>query len=155
MIIRNFKKEDIPAVMKLVKEMVDHHYKIDSYYKPWDKYKNLKSHVAGWLTEQGTKTLVAEEGGEIIGYARGSVEKSPSYLAPQNIGIIYDLLVSNYYRKQGIGGFLFDSLMDWFKTKKISNIELKVDARNAGGVAFWRKLGFKEYSLRMRLDLRK
>ena len=153
MVIRNFKKEDVPEVMKLVKEMVDHHYELDPHYKPWNKYKDLKNHVIRWLKERGTKTLVAEEGGEIIGYARGSVEKSPSYLASQNIGIIYDLLVSSHYRKQGIGGFLFDSLMDWFKTKKIGNIELKVDARNASGVAFWKKLGFKEYSLRMRLDL--
>ena len=56
--------------MKLVKEMVDHHYELDPHYKPWNKYKDLKKYVIGWLKERGTKTLVAEEGGEIIGYAR-------------------------------------------------------------------------------------
>ena len=153
MLIRNFKKEDALAVIKLAKEMVDHHHEIDPYYKPWNKYKGLKKHIRGWVKERDTKVLVAEEDGGIVGYARLSVAKSPSYLAPEKIGIIYDLLISKPYRRRRMGELLFHSSMDWFMAKKIKNIELSVDARNISGVEFWKKFGFFGYKLRMRLDL--
>ena len=55
----------------------------------------------------------------------------------------------------GIKPIIAEKRLNDAASKKISDIELKVDARNSSGVAFWKKLGFKEYSLRMRLDLRK
>ncbi len=152
-IIRNFKEKDLSTVVRLSKKMIDYHHEIDPYYKPSVKYENLKDDAREWLIERNTKVLVAEIDGGIVGYARGSIERSPMFVTPSKIGIVDDLFVAEPYRKQGIGERLFSGLLDWFKIKKVKNIELSVDFRNEAGIKFWEKLGFFKYKLKMRLVL--
>lgn len=133
--------------------MADLHHKLDSYYKPASQYKNLKEGLEKELGDKNSRILAAEEGNRIIGYLRGSVENSPEYASPEKIGIVYDLFVDEKSRKEGIGQKLLEQAIEWFKGKKIENIELSVDARNQSGVKFWEKSGFFTYKLRMRMDL--
>ena len=153
MFIRILQKSDLSALMKLLEKMVEHHRRLDSYYKPFSQYKNLRSEAELWLKDKNTLVLTAEDAGELIGYFRGSVEKAPEYADRDKIGVVDDIFVLKPYRRQGIAEMLFNEALPWFQKKKIKNIELNVDARNKAAIKFWRKLGFGEYKLRMRLDL--
>ena len=44
-------------------------------------------------------------------------------------------------------------VVKFFKSKKIKNIELEVDARNNLGIDFWKNNNFFAYRLKMRRDL--
>jgi len=153
MIIRSVKKSNLADLMKLLEKMVEYHHSLDSYYKPFSKYKNLRNEIASWLEDKNNLILVAEEGRELIGYFRVGVEKAPAYIDRDKIGIVYDVFVLKSYRRQGIAEMLFNEAFSWFQKKKIKNIELNVDVRNEAAIKFWKKLGFSEYKLRMRLDL--
>lgn len=154
MLIRNARKSDIRALLKLIEGMVGHHIKIDRYYKPFPQYSGLEEEIESWLLNKDMKVLVAEDNGKLAGYAQVSVEPAPTYVFVKKIGIIYDLFVLVPYRRKGIAKKLFDEALQWFALKKIKHIELSVDARNESGIKLWKSLGFFEYKLRMRRDLK-
>lgn len=154
MIIRTAKKSDLDGLMKLLEGMVIYHTKIDKYYKSFSKFTGLEEEAESWLSNKDMKVLVAEDEGELIGYAQVSAEDAPTYASVGKIGVVYDMFVLAPYRRKGIAEMLFSEAMDWFNSRKIKNIELSVDARNAAGVKYWESLGFSAYKLRMRKDLK-
>lgn len=153
MIIRTMKKSDLAGLMALLAKVVDYHRRIDSYYKPFSKFKNLKAEAESWLKDKDLLVLAAEDGGELIGYFRGSAESAPDYVDRDKIGIVYDVFILEPYRRQGIAKMFFAQARKWFLKKRVKNIELNVDARNSAAIKFWKELGFFDYKLRMRLDL--
>ncbi|MBI3045941.1 MAG: GNAT family N-acetyltransferase [Candidatus Harrisonbacteria bacterium] len=154
MFIRILKKSDLADLMKFLAKIVEYHRGLDRYYKPFSKYKNLRNEIESWLDDKNNLILVAEEGEALVGYFRAGVERAPVYVDRDKIGIVYDVFVLKPYRQQGIAEMLFGEALKWFQMKKIKNIELNVDARNEAAIKFWRKHGFGEYKLRMRLDLK-
>ena len=151
--IRPAIKSDLSEIAKMATEMADLHHKLDAYYKPAVQYKNLAGDLEKELNDKDGLMLVAEDNGQIVGYFRGSVEKAPDYTSVKKIGIVYDLFVKPQHRNKEIGKKLMEAAMAWFNTKKVKNIELSVDARNADAINFWKKSGFSEYKLRLRRDL--
>lgn len=155
MLIRNCKEEDIQSIVRLVRQMVDYHYAIDRYYKDYSGYNGtgIRGHFKKLMKDKNTKIIIAEENRKVIGYFMGAIEKAPSYVIPKEIGVIFDAFVEEKYRKQGAGKKIFKELLKWFKKKKVKHIELTVDARNKIGLGAWRKFGFSDFRLKMRLDL--
>lgn len=153
MIIRSAKKSDLDGLMGLLEEMVIYHAKIDEYYKKFSKYSGLREEAESWLLNKDMRVLVAEDGGEIIGYAQISIEDSPTYASVKKIGVVHDMFVLEPYRRKKIAEQIFSEAMDWFSSKKVKNIELSVDSRNIAGVKYWESLGFFPYKFRMRKDL--
>lgn len=150
MSIRNFKKSDIPELKNLIGKMVEYHHQLDPYYKPFKEYRNFGEEMENWLSDKEMRILLAEDGGRLIGYIRAGMEDAPDYAAAKKIGIIYDVFVEKNYRRKGVAAKLFEEALNWFLIKKISHLELNVDVRNEEAIAFWKKLGFFEYKLRMR-----
>jgi ribosomal protein S18 acetylase RimI-like enzyme len=153
MLIRGLQKNDTEALRALLKAMVEYHAAIDRYYKPFSEYKNIDEEIDGWLKDKNMRLLGAEVNGKLVGYARLAVESAPDYAAAKKIGVVYDLFVSEQYRRRGIANALFVEALEWFEKKKVKYIELSVDARNESGIVLWKKLGFFPYKLRMRKDL--
>lgn len=151
--IRNFKKSDAQELLRLIKLMVEHHQNLDSYYKPFSQYQNLEGEIKSWASDKNIKILVADQGGGLIGYGRFSIEMAPTYAVAKKIGAVDDIFIEKPYRKQGMAEEIFKESLKWFQKKKARNIELNVDCRNEAAIKFWRKLGFFEYKLRMRIDL--
>lgn len=155
MLIRNATKRDIQFIVKLVREMVDYHQVIDKYYKACSSYddREIMSYYGSLIKDRNTKIVIAEENKEVIGYFMGAIEKAPQYIHPKRIGVIFDAFIKKEYRKQGIGKKILKELLRWFKKKKVKHIELTVDARNKIGLRAWKKFGFFDFRLKMRLDL--
>ncbi len=151
--IRKATNKDLSKLMELIKDVVDYHYKIDKYYKPFSKYKGLDKYAEGQLKDKNVKMLVAENNGEIIGRIVGIIIKAPPYITPKKIGNIDDAFIKENYRNKEIGKKLINELFKWFKEKKIKHIELSVDARNNIGIKAWKKFGFYDYRIEMKKDL--
>ncbi len=150
MVIRQATKKDIPAVAALAASMIDFHHILDTRYRASTAYDDLRAMVTEWLADHSLMLLVAEDAGALIGYMRIGEESAPAYLAPECIGIIYDIFIEPQIRKRGVARALVDEANAWFMARGIQCIELSVDTRNATGLAFWEKLGFSGYRLRMK-----
>ena len=148
--IRTLKKADLGGTLDLVKKMADYHHGLSDFYKPSADYENWEGMASDWLNDPDMQLFVAEDAGKIVGYIRAGVEEAPEYSSEKKIGIVYDTLVSEGSRRQGIAAQLFEKALAWLKKKKVNFIELNVDARNEGAIEFWKRSGFGTVKLRMR-----
>lgn len=151
--IRPARKSDQPYLLKLTKDSLNYHHRIDPYYKPASKYKGLNEYVQKSLQNKNVRIIIAEQKGQIIGYFVGLIQPAPKHVAADKIGEIYDAFIVKNYRNLEIGKKLFNALLKWFRLHKIKHIELTADARNEVGIKAWKKFGFFDYRIKMRLDL--
>lgn len=154
LIVRKFKKEDLSQVLEMVREMVLYHNQLDPFYRTPADMKNLSKNISGWLKERRERVLVAEQDGKIIGYVRGSIGRRPYYVREREVVVLIDdLFVKKTHRRQKAGEQLLKELFHWFSEKKATTAMLYVDARNESAIKFWKKMGFVEFTLRMKKSL--
>lgn len=150
MIVREAQKNDTGQILVLMKQLINEHAALDKYYKPFSKYRGLRDYISGAIKNPDQLLLVAETDGEIVGYILTAIEEAPFYSSEKLIGVVADAAVEKKYRRQGILTVLFKDALKWLGGVGINYVELSVDARNSSAVSVWRKLGFKDYKLRLR-----
>lgn len=152
--IRKVKVQDLPAILNLMRQLIEEHRLLDKYYKPFSQYRELKDYIRESIKDPEKIFLAAEENNKIIGYFLGAMEEAPYYSSEKKIGAVADAAVEKFSRRKGILRLLFQEALRWFKNKKVKFVELSVDSRNKTAVTAWRNLGFKDYKLRLRQKLK-
>jgi len=101
----------------------------------------LEQRMRGWL-EGEYVALLFEEGGEVVAYALYLEEPDEIYLR--------QLFVVRHHRRQGLGKQAMHLLRSeiWPKTKRLT---VEVLVANAAAVAFWRAIGYRDYSLKLEI----
>ena len=101
----------------------------------------LEQRMRGWLSSEYTAILF-EDGGETVAYG----------LYREDAGEIYlrQLFVAKNRRRQGIGRGAMEILRSkiWPKGKRLT---VEVLSANSAGVAFWRAVGYRDYSLTLEI----
>jgi RimJ/RimL family protein N-acetyltransferase len=83
--------------------------------------------------------LIAEAAGEIVGFLgafAGGLERTRGVVYIAHVG------VRAAWRGQGVGTALFAAIEDWARGQGAWQLDLRVDTRNARGLALYRKRGF-------------
>ncbi len=153
--IRFARKTDAPAIVALAKAMADHHYALDpEHYRKSSEYEKLENYPEEWINDKSSAIVVAEEDNALKGYAVAAIENAKDFMAPhiKKIGVIHGVFIETASRKKGIGRALVMKAIEWLQKKGAGHIELTVDANNNESYAAWKKLGFEDYKIRMRLD---
>ena len=65
-------------------------------------------------------------------------------------GYITQFLVTQNYRKRGVGKLLMDYINDWFTARGLEKVLLNVNIDNESGNRFWKSQGFIPYAARMK-----
>jgi ribosomal protein S18 acetylase RimI-like enzyme len=95
---------------------------------------NCRSIYLNWLRSiydnSDFKVLVVEQKSTIIAFALGVIQSNKPLLLPQRIGYIGMFIVHSKFRRRGIGNSLFKSLLDWFVSHKIVEIQLTTEINN-------------------------
>ncbi len=152
--VRTATRKDIPEILRLNALLSDFHVRIDPYYKSGEETAGgFKLVLENLFDDEKTNILVADKGNGLAGYFIGMIQPPKPFLRPEKTGRISDAFVEQAFRGRGLGEKMFDRLVEWFKENGIRHIELSVDARNPEGIGAWRKYGFKDFMIKMRLDL--
>ena len=135
MIIRKGNKDDLPQVLSLIKELAD-----------FEKALNQVSNTVEMLENDGFgdspvyDLFVAESEKKIIGIAitffRYSTWKGKNLY-------IEDLVISENYRRKGIGLKIFNEIKKFAKKSSCVGISLQVLDWNKTGINFYKKIGMK------------
>ena len=101
----------------------------------------LEQRMRDWLATEYTAVLF-EDGGETVAYGLYREEAGGIYLR--------QLFVARNRRRQGIGREAMEILRSkiWPKDKRLT-VEVLVE--NTAGVAFWRAVGYRDYSLTLEI----
>ncbi|MDD5290493.1 MAG: GNAT family N-acetyltransferase [Patescibacteria group bacterium] len=153
--IRKAKVKDLPKTAKLGAALLKHHKKFDKYFSPAEGIEKIyKKFFKKNIYSPKGLLLIAEEKGKIIGYALATIRKRPSVFKFRRIGNIDDVYIIPAYRRLRIAKQFLEKIFQWFKIKKIKDIEMQVHIKNEIGKAAWSKYGFKAFTERRRLKLK-
>ena len=112
-----------------------------------------RAYIEKLINDQKTGFFLAELDGELMGLIQGTIWESPAIpiMSNEQYGMIENLVVMSEYRRKGVGKELFNKLNDWFVSNGIYDIRLNVFEFNQEAISFYKKLGFLNYSRRMKL----
>lgn len=101
----------------------------------------LEQRMKGWLASEYAAALFENDGG-VVGYALYREEPEEIYLR--------QLFVVRNRRRQGIGREAMEILRTqiWPKHKRLT---VGVLVRNTAAIAFWRAVGYRDYSLTLEI----
>ena len=101
----------------------------------------LEERIRGWLQSEYT-AVIFEERGEVVAYALYREEPDELYLR--------QLFVARNRRRKGIGRAAIEILRTqlWPKNKRLT---VSVLVQNTAAVAFWRAVGYQDYSLTLEI----
>jgi ribosomal protein S18 acetylase RimI-like enzyme len=102
-----------------------------------------------------TQVFVAEANGNVVGFVFGLiVDLLPEMFVQETGGFLADIYVDESVRRQGVGRRLVAALVNWFRSRGVSYLELYVASRNEAGQRFWESIGASDLMIRMRADLK-
>ena len=104
--------------------------------------KLIKQKVETDLTDSNVAVLLAEVGGEVIGYVRGEVTSRIDHM-PTTVGQISLMYVVKQFRRKGVGRRLMKELCKFFNSNKAEDLTVRYIIGNKEAEGFWRKLGFE------------
>jgi ribosomal protein S18 acetylase RimI-like enzyme len=109
--------------------------------------------LASQLERPEVIELVAELGGEVIGYVFGAMEGNDYMVLRGPAGELYDLVVDDPHRRQGIGTMLLDAALAELGKRGAPRVVLFTAERNAGAQAMFEHAGFRRTMVEMTREL--
>lgn len=126
MLIREMVEADLEAVSIIEKE---------TFSDPWSKTSFFDS-----LSDSDNCYLVVELNGAVIGYC--------GYYGVAPEGYIYNVAISQNYRRQGIGYIMLEELIKQASARGITSMTLEVRVSNKAAIELYKRLGFNQEGIR-------
>jgi ribosomal protein S18 acetylase RimI-like enzyme len=153
--IRQATNIDIEGILKLQLETAVFHRRLDANYEfREDIAEQFRTRTAAFINNTNTTICIALLKGELIGYAIGIVENENPLFKFSTHGMIEEAGVTAKYRTRGYGELIIASLLEWFRSREVEEVRLKVHTKNSDGILFWEKVGFETemYVMKMKLS---
>jgi ribosomal protein S18 acetylase RimI-like enzyme len=105
------------------------------------------------LDEEDVAVLVAERGGEVVGYAYAAVEPRDWMSLRDSAGILHDIIVDPAERGHGIGRMLLDAALAFLKSRGAPRVVLETAERNEAAQRLFASAGFRRTMIEMTREL--
>ena len=154
--ISQAKESDRAALGRLGALLVTEHHQFDPqrFIAP---IPDLAERYGDFLIAQSKRpemrVLVAERGGEVVGYAFGGMEGNDYMALRGPAGVIYDLVVDPDHRREGIGGALIARMLEALAELGAPRALLFTADKNHVAQALFDKVGFRRTMIEMTLEL--
>jgi GNAT superfamily N-acetyltransferase len=130
---------DVPLLAAMNQQL-----QIDEEHSRRMQLPELEVRMAGWLATGGYEAVIFEREGRPAGYALFRRESEPEHVYLKQFFVCRDC------RRQGIGR----AALEWLVAQAWQDrpaVYLDALANNERGIAFWRAVGFRDYSITMEL----
>jgi ribosomal protein S18 acetylase RimI-like enzyme len=155
-IVRRATSDDLPSIGRLGVLLLEEHYAFDSrrFLAPgqWTP-ADYASFIGAQIDDAKSTVLVADDNGDVIGYAY-AVLAGYDYMALRGpAGILHDLIVAPRHRGHGVGRLLMDAALADLKSRGAPRVVLSAAERNEPAQRFFASLGFRRTMIEMTRDL--
>ena len=150
--IRKAKDTDAPALGRLGALLVRMHHEFDDRrFIPASPHteQGYGSFLASQISESDVVLLVAEQDGEVAGYAYGGDEGYDYMSLRGPAGVLHDIVVDPKYRGQGIGRLLLDAMVKALEERGVPRIVLSTATQNETAQSLFRSAGFRPTMIEM------
>jgi ribosomal protein S18 acetylase RimI-like enzyme len=151
-VVRRATPADLPGIGRLGALLVRTHHDFDPERfiadTPQTKHA-YASFLGGQLAEPNVVVLVAERGGEVLGYTYAAVEGYDYMSLRGPAGVLYDIVVDPASRKQGIGRMLLDATLAALEALGAPRVVLSTAERNESAQRLFAHAGFRRTMVEM------
>lgn len=153
-IIRKANLDDLKAIQGLSIKL------FKKEYEEYDSTLNIKwptgeegtNSFSGSISKDNHFAAVAELDGAIVGYLVGGEGKDYSYRKPSRMAELGSMFVLEEHRSKGVGEKLVSMFLEWCKENGYEHIKVESTAQNEKAITFYRKMGFKDYTLILEIN---
>ena len=152
MSIRKATVDDVPALGRLGKLLVQSHYDFDPqrFIAPAPRTEEgYGAFLGSQLDDEDSIILVAERDGEVVGYAYGHVDGFDYMSLRGPAGVLEDILVDPAKRGQGIGSELLEAILSALKSRGAPRVVLSTAERNEVAQHLFARAGFRRTMIEM------
>ena len=155
-IVRPATPADLPRIGRLGALLVDTHHGFDSrrFLAASDGTPaRYASFLGTQLENPDVSILVAEESGEVVGYAYASIEGYDYMSLRGPAALLQDLIVEPGHRRRGVGRRLLDAMLDHLKARGAPLVVLSTAHRNETAQRLFAQAGFRPTMVEMTREL--
>lgn len=154
--IRRATPADLPSIGRLGALLVRIHHDFDAErFIPATPQtpRGYASFLGTQLDEPDVIVLVAERGGEVVGYAYAGVEGMDYMSLRGPAGVLYDIIVDPVYRGNGVGRTLLDAAIAALAARGAPRVVLSTAHQNAAAQRLFANAGFRPTMIEMTREL--
>ncbi len=154
--IRQATPADMAAIGKLGALLVRAHHDFDPkrfIAATPQTARGYGSFLGTQLDNPDVIVLVAERGGEVIGYTYSGVEGTDYMELRGPAGVVYDIVVDPAHRGRGVGRMLMEATLQALKARGSPQVVLSTAERNEPAQRLFERVGFRRTMIEMTREL--
>ena len=155
--IRPAQPHDLPALGRLGAQLVRLHHGFDQarFMAPaGDIEAGYQWFLGTQLEEPDVVIFVAEQAGDVVGYAYAGLEPQSWKELRDPAGFIHDVVVEERVRGQGIGARLVEAAAEWLEEHGAPRVMLWTAEKNPGAQRLFERAGFRRTMIEMTRERR-
>ena len=145
-VIREAVREDFDGVFELILELRE---KLG--VKKTIEEERIRAIFHRLLSSADSLVYIAETGGRLVGLMSLSLDETLGKDRP--FVNIYELVVTESHRGEGIGKLFVDEAFNWAERMGCCEVAVSADKVNPGALRFYRRYGFDHESILFERDL--
>ena len=155
-IVRRATPADLPRIGRLGALLVEEHYDFDPRRflaaRPGTP-AGYASFMGAQLEDPDVAVLVADDDGDVIGYAFAAIE-GYDYMALRGpAGVLHDIIVDPEHRGRGVGRLLLDATLAFFRSRGVPRVVLSTAEQNEAAQRLFASMGFRRTMVEMTREL--
>lgn len=147
---------DLPALGRLGALLVQLHHDFDArrfMARTARTEQGYASYLGSQLSEPDVVVLVAEHGGEVLGYTYAGVEGADYMSLRGPAGVLYDIVVDPAHRGRGVGVLLLDATLAALRVRGAPRVVLSTANGNELAQRLFARAGFRRTMIEMTREL--
>lgn len=110
-------------------------------------------YATGLLSRKDTLTLVADDGGKVVGYLIAQKQRRPPIYHHTQVAYLSDSFVAVSHRGQGILRQFMAEMHKWCKSEGITAVDVQIFEGNKDAQEVYQHLGFTPYRVVLRQEI--
>ncbi|HEY4302954.1 MAG TPA: GNAT family N-acetyltransferase [Gemmatimonadaceae bacterium] len=155
-VIRRAIAADVETIGHLAALLVRTHYEFDPRRFIPETPQTARSYggfLKRQLDEPNIIVLVAERGGEVVGYTYAGIEDYDYMALRGPAGALYDIVVDPAHRKHGVGRLLLDATLAALNERHAPRVVLSTAEQNVAAQKLFAGAGFRRTMIEMTREL--
>jgi len=151
-LIRRAERGDEPALGRLGAALLRLHYELDRdrFLPPGsDPDSGYGSFLNAQRKSDDVVVLVAERGGEVVGYVYAGIEPHSWKELRDRAGFVHDIIVDTDARGIGVATRLIEAAAAWLVERGVARVMLWTAQKNSSAQQLFEHLGFRRTMIEM------